>query len=49
MQISTKQLVEKELHASRVHSQMHLSERLISPAGMRGEGNPYEIVSIMPV
>ena len=49
MQISIRQLVEKEFHASRVHSQMHLSERLINPAGMHGEGNLYAIFSVMPV
>lgn len=39
MQISTVQQVGKELHASHVHSQMHLFERPINPVGMGGEGN----------
>lgn len=39
MQISTSQLVGKQLLVTHVHSQMHLLERHISPAGMAGEGN----------
>lgn len=38
MQISTVQLVVKELHAFHVHSQMHLSEKHTNPGGMGGEG-----------
>ena len=39
MQISTLQLVGKELHAFHVHSQMHQLESLINLAGMDGEGD----------
>lgn len=46
MLISTVQQVEKELHASHVHSRMHPSERHINPAGMGGEGNNYYVLVI---